>query len=187
MIKNSWILIIAVSLLSCNNSLSTAEEQEYIEKGNNITQVAFEQLSSQLIQQMQAGGPQQAIPFCNVEAAPIVERLSKEYNVSIKRTSLKIRNSKNSPTVQEMEALKTFQKLVNSNEEIKPIIEKDAENNIHYYAPIKVQAKCLVCHGIKGETLTVKTDSILKTFYPEDMAIGYVEGDLRGIWSLTFN
>ncbi|MFT5766074.1 MAG: hypothetical protein ACI8X3_003512, partial [Saprospiraceae bacterium] len=28
--------------------------------------------------------------------------------------------------------------------------------------------------------------AIIKQFYPEDEAIGYVVGDLRGIWSIEF-
>jgi len=32
----------------------------------------------------------------------------------------------------------------------------------------------------------VQTDSIIKKLYPFDIATGYSEGDLRGIWSITF-
>ncbi|HKJ06046.1 MAG TPA: DUF3365 domain-containing protein [Flavobacteriaceae bacterium] len=187
MLKKIGVLVLVVFAISCNQKLSESEKVEYIKKGNTITKAAFKQLSSQLIEQMQQGGPQQAIPFCNVEAAPIVSKLSEKYNVAIKRTSLKLRNPNNKPTSREAEVLSTFENLASNNEIIQPIVEKDAENNIHYYAPIKMQGKCLVCHGVKNETLNVKTDSLLKTFYPEDLAIGYKEGDLRGIWSLTFN
>ena len=49
-----------------------------------------------------------------------------------------------------------------------------------------MQANCLVCHGTINETVTIKMDSIIKSLYPNDKAIEYSEGDLRGIWSITF-
>jgi len=34
--------------------------------------------------------------------------------------------------------------------------------------------------------LAVRTDSILKSYYPEDQATGFKEGELRGMWKITF-
>ena len=70
--------------------------------------------------------------------------------------------------------------------EITPIVEVDNNNNKHYYAPILLKANCLACHGKVDEFISVKTDSIIKSLYPDDKAVGYNEGDLRGIWSITF-
>jgi hypothetical protein len=56
----------------------------------------------------------------------------------------------------------------------------------HFYAPIIVQKKCLTCHGEVGVDVTKKSDSIIESYYPKDLATGFKEGDLRGIWSITF-
>ena len=40
--------------------------------------------------------------------------------------------------------------------------------------------------GKVDEFVSVKTDSIIKSLYSNDKAIGYIEGDLRGIWSIEF-
>ena len=86
-----------------------------------------------------------------------------------------------------MEVIEAYKQSKENGEDLLPIVEIDLENKKHFYAPIIVQAKCLTCHGKVNETMTVKTDSIIKSIYPFDIATGYSEGDVRGVWSITFN
>jgi hypothetical protein len=173
-------------LISCNNKISEDQIQVYEQKGKQITAEVFETLSEQLTQQMQIGGTLQAIPYCNVTAVPVTRDLSDEHGVTIKRTSDLIRNPKNSATKRELDLMMHYKKLESEGNPLKAIIEKDTNEIVHFYAPIKLQKKCLACHGTVGKELTVKTDSILNELYPEDRAKGYSEGDLRGIWSIAF-
>lgn len=166
--------------------MTPEEKKEYSDNGKEIAQTSFNALSEKLTEQMKMGGTAKAIPFCNVEALPITQQLSKKYNVTIKRTSDKLRNQKNKPTERELKIIDSYHKLLSEHKEITPIVEVDNNNNKHFYAPIIVKANCLVCHGKIEEILTVKTDSIIKSLYPNDEAIGYSEGELRGIWSIVF-
>ena len=185
--KNLLILLVFLGMVSCDNSLSEKEKQEYANKGNEISQASFKALSEKLTEQMQLGGPAQAIPFCNVEAIPLTKQLSEEYKVTIKRTSDKLRNQENKPSERELEIINNYHKLISEKKEITPIVEMDSNNKRHYYAPIKLKANCLACHGKVDEFVSIKTDSIIKSLYPNDKAIGYSEDDLRGIWSITFD
>lgn len=187
MLQRIFILILTFSFISCGNEFSEKEKAEYTAKGKEIAAASFKKLSEQLMAQMKEGGPAQAIPFCNMEAVPLVDELSKEYNAIIKRTSDQLRSCDNEPTDRELDIINEYQELLKANKPIAPIVELDKKGNKHFYAPIKISAKCLICHGEKGKTLTVKTDSIIKSLYPNDLAIGYKNGDLRGIWSITFN
>jgi len=182
----SLLSIITVLFLSCQKDLTDKEKGEYISKGKEIAQTTVKKLGSNLMEHMKEGGPQQAIPFCNAAANTLTEEMAKKYSVSIKRTSLKIRNEKNKPNEAEETILKQYLASISNNEELKPIVSKDKAGKVHFYIPIKLEAKCLACHGTIGKEVTVKTDSILKTLYPNDKAIGFNVGDLRGIWSLTF-
>jgi hypothetical protein len=184
--KNLLIVLVFMAILSCDNSLTDKEKQEYSDKGKEISQATFNALSEKLMEQMKMGGTAKAIPFCNVEAIPLTQELSEKHNVTIKRTSDKLRNQKNKPTEREFKIIDSYQKLISEHKEITSIVEMDINNNKHFYAPINVKANCLVCHGKVGEFVTVKTDSIIKSLYPNDKAVGYNEGDLRGIWSITF-
>lgn len=173
-------------MISCNNSLTSKEKENYLSMGKEISKESFKTLSGKLKGQIQKGGIAHAIPFCNSEALPITKELSKKYKVNIKRTSNKIRNSKNTPSDRELKITEKYINLKNNNKELIPIAEK-VDNKVHFYAPIVIKNNCLVCHGTVGKELTVKNDSIIKKLYPNDKATNYKEGEVRGIWSITFN
>ena len=186
MLKKVLIFSILLSVVACDNVLSTKEKQEYTKKGKEITKASFKELSSNLIEQMKLGGPTQAVPFCNVQAMPIINEMAEKFDVTIKRTSDKVRNSENKASERELEIIEEYKSLIKNGEELTPIVEFDKNQKKHYYAPIKLNAKCLACHGELGNKLSVKTDSLVKSLYPNDKAIGYKDGDLRGVWSITF-
>jgi hypothetical protein len=181
-------LFVLTVLLSCsNNNLSDKEISDYTIKGKEIGQATLKELGGNLMKQMKEGGTKQAIPFCNVSANPLTETLSKKYNVSIKRTSHKLRNEKNKPTKAESKILEGYLASLSKNEKLKPIVSKDDTGKVHFYAPIKMQTKCLACHGTISKEINKTSDSIIKSLYPKDKAIGFKENDLRGILSVTFN
>jgi len=185
--KNVLILVTILSFFSCNSEFSEKEKQQYSNKGKEIAEATFNALSYELMAQMKEGGPAQAIPFCNVEAVPLAKEISEKYNVAIKRTSDQLRSCENEPSEREIDIIINYKNLIAESKELKPIVEIDAINKKHFYAPIIIKANCLVCHGKLNETMTVKTDSIIKSLYQFDIATGYVEGDLRGVWSIAFN
>ena len=187
MLKRIFILSgVFFVVWSCNCSLSDKEKNSYETKGKEIAQASFTALSTELTKQMKAGGPALAIPFCNAQAMPITEELSEKYNVTIKRTSDKIRNPQNSPSKRELEVIEKYKSQI-GHENFMPIVEKNDAGNVQFYAPIVVKDKCLACHGTIGENVAVKTDSIIKSLYVNDKATGYEAGDIRGIWSIEFN
>jgi hypothetical protein len=186
MLKKITLIFILISIISCKTELSKENKQAYVLKGKEITKASFKELSSHLMEQMKLGGPQQAVPFCNVKAMPIISKMEDKFNVTIKRTSNKLRNSENKATERELEIINKYQALLDQGKELTPIVELNKNNQKHYFAPIQLNSKCLTCHGKLEEKLSVKTDSLIKSLYPNDKAIGYNEGDLRGIWSIVF-
>jgi hypothetical protein len=184
------VLILAVLfVVSCGKTekgLSEADKKMYMAKGKEVAQSTFELMGGKVKENMKKGGPNKAVPFCNEHANELAEKMSKKYNVSIKRTSLELRNDKNAPNEEELEVLSGFKKTKEEGGKLKPIVKEDKTGHPHFYAPIIIKKKCLACHGVLGEKLVKKTDSLIKSHYPKDLAIGYKEGDLRGIWSITF-
>ncbi len=135
---------------------------------------------------MKEGGVKEAVPFCNNMAYPLTEEMSTKYNAEIRRTSDKLRNEKNRPNDEEKKIIDNYKKAMASNKQLKPIVEIDASGNPHFYAPIILQKKCLACHGSIGKEVSIETDSLIRSYYSTDKAVGFKEGDLRGIWSITF-
>ncbi|WP_372744747.1 DUF3365 domain-containing protein [Lutibacter sp.] len=180
------LLTVLIGLFSCTTSISEKDKEVYTSKGKEIAEASFLELSTQLTAQMKAGGTAQAIPFCNQNAMPITNQLSKKFEATIKRTSTNIRNEQNAPTDREVEIMNQYKKMISEKKDLNPIVELDVDAKKHFYAPIILKANCLVCHGKVSETVNIKTDSIIKSLYPNDKAVGYNEGDLRGVWSITF-
>ncbi len=182
----SLLGIIAILFSSCQKGLTEKDKKEYATKGKEIAQTTVKRLGGELTKHMKAGGVSKAAPYCNAHASNLTQEMSEKFNVTIKRTSNKLRNEENAPNTKEQAMITHFEKLIAANEELKPVVELDEEGLPHFYAPIKLQKKCLTCHGVLGESMKHEADSIIKTLYPMDKAIGFKEGDLRGIWSITF-
>ncbi|MBU0678495.1 MAG: DUF3365 domain-containing protein [Verrucomicrobia bacterium] len=58
--------------------------------------------------------------------------------------------------------------------------EENGHEYFVYYKPLIVQPICLQCHG-DPETFSPAVRTILEERYPEDNAVGYRAGDLRGL------
>jgi Protein of unknown function (DUF3365) len=182
-------VIILFSVIGCE---SAEEEQkhaimaEFTLKGDKMAEISFQSLSGNLKAVMLAGGPENAIQFCNLNAQPLTDSLAKTFNVSIKRTSLKLRNADNKPDPLEAYMLDLYLQIEKMK---KPMASKTLltkHNEVRYFAPIVLQAQCLVCHGTVGKEVSDQTYAMIKEHYPNDEAVGFEEGKLRGIWSINF-
>jgi len=178
------LLLLFIS--SCQQGLSIKEKETYMLKGKEIAEATFKSMAGEVEKNMKEAGVSQAAPFCNAHANDLTAEMEEKYNVEIKRTSMKIRSEANVPNIEEQAKLEQYQSLVTDGKKLSPYVELDKEGFPHFYAPIKLKAKCVACHGVLGETMKHESDSIIKVLYPKDKAIGYREDDLRGIWSITF-
>jgi len=184
--RHTFLLFLSVIIFSCSDTLSKKEIELFTEQGNLIAKGTSEELSGKLMAKMKEGGIPLAVEYCNTAALPLTSKISKEEHVSIKRTSIKVRNPLNTANKEEIQIINKFLSMIDRNVPPKPLVKLDLSGNPHYYAPIFVDSKCLICHGTPDKELSRKADSIIKTYYPEDLATGFKEGDLRGIWSISF-
>lgn len=196
--KNSILLLIFGALIAfvcwdCTNSeqqtkdvpsLTTEQEEVYLDKGKQIAAATFTALSQQLQKAVKEGGIPNAIQYCNLAAYPITDSLSQVHQAVIRRTSLKNRNPKNKATELEQIILEDFAKKAADGKALKPVVKPLDGQKVAFYAPIKLNEFCLNCHGKLGETLTDENYQLIKKHYTEDKAIGYVNGEFRGMWSI---
>lgn len=105
--------------------------------------------------------------------------------IKIKQTSLKIRNPKNAPIKWEREALERFELPdYPKGVAIATLTTADGEEVYRYIKPIYITKACMKCHGEK-EAIREDIRKYLEAHYPDDVATGYKEGDLRGGISIT--
>lgn len=185
------IALLALILSGCAQqkapaTLTDADKQVYLAKGKALAQTSFAALSSRLSQAIEQGGIAYAAPFCSVTALPLLDSLSQVNNATIRRTSLKVRNTANQPTRWEKEILLQYEAQAKGNAALQPIVKALNDNEVAFAAPITVLPLCVKCHGKPGDTMNAADYEAIKKTYPADQAIGYAEGDLRGMWSIVF-
>lgn len=184
--KPELIFILLILFSSCKKPLGPKEAKAYEETGKEVSKNTAAVLSETLTSKMKSGGIAEAVNFCNMNALPITKEMSEKHHVSIKRTSLKTRNTSNKPTDNEVAILEKYQKKLDKGNRAKPIVKRYSDGSVHYYAPIFIEKKCLICHGVLDQELSRVADSIIKSRYPNDLATGFKDGDLRGMWSISF-
>jgi hypothetical protein len=131
----------------------------------------FSRLSSELMSAMSTDGPSAAIEVCSKQAPKIAADVGKEHDVSIGRTSFKLRNKANARP--EWAAQFVEQRVAEPQ-----FVELDGDI-MGALLPIRLKSQCLLCHGPKDQIASDVRDQ-LAILYPDDMATGFQEGDLRG-------
>ncbi|MCA9140669.1 MAG: DUF3365 domain-containing protein [Planctomycetales bacterium] len=148
-----------------------AAKDRRLQIAENAKEALFKALSGRLMETIQAEGPVAAINVCSQEAAGIAETVGKEQGVQIGRTSFKLRNPDNAPR----EWVKPF---VEQRVETRQHLQLD-DGNLGVLFPIRLDVKCLMCHGGPDDILDSVKPELAKR-YPDDNATGFKQGDLRG-------
>lgn len=131
----------------------------------------FAKLSGRLKEVLQAEGAAAAIEVCSQEATEIAKAVGQQHGVQIGRTSHKLRNPANAPRA-------WVQPLVDRRVDAPQQVPLE-DGRLGALFPIRLDVKCLMCHGGPDEILDeVKTK--LAERYPNDGATGFKQGGLRG-------
>lgn len=169
-----------------NQQVNLFKNSPYIERGLKYALSTKAVLGKNLMGKIQKEGTLAALKFCNTKAYPLTDSMSVLHKVTIKRVSDKPRNAKNLANILENGYIKIFKDAIKSNKESEPIFVESLEN-VKVYYPIKTNGMCLQCHGRPLLDINTNTLSQIKKLYPKDLATGYRENEIRGIWSITFN
>lgn len=167
---------------------STEHDTEHLLAASRDTSVEFMQnLKATLMKAIQEDGPVAAIAICNSDAPAIALEISQQKGWSIARTSLKLRNPANAPDDWERSVLNDFEvrKLQGEspvNIEHNEIIDIDGKKVFRYMKAIPTDGGCLVCHG---EAVKGALGEEIKRLYPQDQAIGFRVGDIRGAFTIA--
>lgn len=182
-------LVAIFILTACTSEEKKAQRAMMMEvtaAGDKVATVAFNSLSGHLKSAISTKGVEHAIEYCNINALPLTDSLSRAFGVRIRRTSDFLRNPSNKPDSLEAYMIDLYESILKMQ---KPMVGKtllSKTNEVRYFAPIMVKAQCLQCHGTVGKEVTEETYAAIQSRYPGDAAVGYKEGQLRGIWSIDF-
>lgn len=136
----------------------------------------------QLMAALQAGmqqGPAEAIAVCREQAPGIAAGLSVD-GVQMGRASHQLRNPANAPPDWVAPVIDDY---LQEGSSVQPRVVELGEGRKGYVEPIRVKSVCLTCHG---EALDPAIQARIDELYPDDEATGFREGDLRGVFWVSW-
>jgi hypothetical protein len=172
----------------CAGQINTRQQQSYLQESRRITQEFVQKLGGTLKKELETSGAENAIKVCK-EVAPA---LSKSYSTDgkvVKRVSLKVRNQKlGVPDAWEKEVLQVFERARNAGKpaaelEFSSVTTEEDGRWFRYMKALPTQPMCLQCHG-KPADIQANVKNRLATEYPQDAAVGYGLGEIRGAVSI---
>jgi hypothetical protein len=157
-----------------------------IHRGDLIAKQAQSAFQTVLKKAIKSEGMEYAIGFCNTEAMKITDSVSAVQNVQIRRLAKKYRNPQNETNKEESEIYKSYILEWLNRETLHPKIIPDKQGHPVYYRPIGILPVCLNCHGVPGKDIPSPLAEKIVQLYPEDKAIDFQKGELRGMWAISF-
>ena len=182
--------IVVMATLCCLPFTVSADMSQYQAEAKKVTGAFFEDLKSELVKGMQAGGPVNAIGVCKSIAPEVAAKHSENVGWDVARTSLKLRNPDNAPDAWETKVLQQFEERRTKGEgpdtlAYAEIVEEGDEKYFRFMKGIIMppveKMPCLKCHG---ENIDPKIAVKLDELYPQDKARGYKAGQVRGAFTL---
>jgi hypothetical protein len=185
-------IVLAIFIQSCNQQhtsngvvVASNSDSVLIAEGNATVAAAFKGLSAKLITAIKDSGVTYAIGYCNIQALPTLDSVSRVYKVSISRVTDKYRNPNNMADSMEMKLLERYKDISRNGNTLSPTVIHNNTGPV-FYKPIVIQPLCLNCHGNISEDITDSTLAVINKLYPNDKAIGYKINEIRGLWKINF-
>ncbi|MDP2103276.1 MAG: DUF3365 domain-containing protein [Methylotenera sp.] len=179
----SLLLLASYSIAYADMPVSSPE-QNMLGDAKKLSAEFVQKLGGTLKQQLESSGTESALSVCKDVAPAMSAQYSNDKRI-VKRVSLKPRNN-TIGVADEWEAnqLKQFDMAVASGKpaaEIEAHAVTDEKDGrwFRYMKAIPTQAMCLQCHG-GTDNIQPTVQALLKQLYPNDLAVGYKVGEIRG-------
>jgi hypothetical protein len=136
---------------------------------------ATNELASEMMGELMAaldeGGPADGIRVCREKAPTVAAHVAQMYGIEIGRTSHLLRNPANVPPAW---AASYVAEMVDE-----PTWVGGPDGELGALLPIRLKAECQMCHG-PAEMIDPEVMAAIRETYPDDRAVGFSDGDLRG-------
>lgn len=178
--------VLASGTVEAQQNSHNFNQTELDKEAKKLTQAFATELKTTLMAAVAKGGLTAGVEVCK-DKAPEIEAKYSTHGWQIGRTSLKTRNSQNTPTIDEIAILQDFAKRLASGESEKTVSYSDfnAQNGEYQFMKaIPTGQVCLACHG---ENISDELKAKIKAHYPQDSATGFKLGELRGAFKVKYN
>ncbi len=165
-------------------AVTQLNQDSLVNLGKQIAGKSAKALGAKLKSAMKAGGPPNAVSFCSESAIPTTDSLSSAFGVTIQRVAKRNRNPNNGLNQASLAVFDEMNSILQNGGELSPVLKEEKGATV-FYAPIVLKGMCVTCHGSHNE-ISGSTKELIDESYPNDKAIGFLPGDLRGLWKITF-
>ena len=165
-----------------------ADDAPWVAEARQVATSVPPKLLAMLSAEIAKGGPASAIEVCKDQAPRLAQQASADTGWSIRRVSLRNRNPKAVPDAWERAALEEFDQRAAAGAnpaslEKAELVAEDGKPTMRYIKALPTQELCLACHG-PAEKLAPEVTAKLRALYPDDRAVGYAPGEIRGAMTI---
>jgi hypothetical protein len=146
-------------------------------------------LKRMLQEELVAGGFDGAVRVCAERAQAETRTYAAGTGRAIRRVSLKHRNAANTPDPFERRVLEAFEGLPaqeRAGAERFEVVREGGRETLRYMRALVTTPLCLTCHG-PAERIPFAAREILTRRYPDDRAVDFAVGDVRGAISVRID
>lgn len=185
----TFLAVIVILSVTVSGVYAEVTKEQAIEKSKEMIGELGGAVRSKLQETIKASGFAAAIPVCKEIAPAKAKEISGKYKASIRRVSLKNRNSSNTPDLYEALMLMAMEKDQADGKLKEAYIEvlssADGKKNLRFMKPVVTEALCLNCHGTPDK-LNPEAAKAIKELYPNDKATGYGLNQIRGAVTVVY-
>ena len=180
--------LLTLALAGCANAPSAERVAGLNDDARKTAGGLIQTLGGELKAAMTEGGPVGAIGVCKVKAPEIAAAAMQKTGMKIKRVSPKNRNPKGVPDEWETQALAALEKRLAAGEkpetlDMHAVVPSANGSEFRYAKALVTQPLCLNCHG-DPDKMSPDVKARLAAEYPNDKAVGYSAGMIRGLLSI---
>jgi hypothetical protein len=173
-------------LLVCTSTF--AQDDATLQDARKVASAVPPKLLQVLTEELAKGTPESAMAVCKDKAPQMAKTASEQSGWNVRRVSLRNRNPKATPDAWERAALEDFDRRSAAGESAATLEKWDIVNNAdrkeyRYMRALPVQPLCLACHGA-ADQLKPEVKQQLQSLYPDDKAVGYSVGQIRGAMTI---
>ena len=185
--------LFAATLLAASSFAGAAHAQEgganaaELAKARGAIKGLAENLRPTLVNALKTGGPVAAIEACQGVAPGIAAEQSAAHGVTVGRTALLVRNPANAADAWERKVLESFAAKIDGGAapdtvDFGEMVEEGGRKTFRYMKAIPMAAEpCMACHGTE---LKPEIAAEIAKRYPQDKAVGFTPGKLRGAFTV---
>ncbi len=185
------VLAAALAVPAHAQALPEGVDPAFAQATRGIATDLLNQLGAKLKGAMSTDGPIAAVSVCKEAAPAIANDLSAKNHAQVTRVGTRVRNPKMGvPNDWQKAALADFEQRIANGDKPAELehwsVAKGADGKpeLRYAKAIAVQPMCVTCHGSKDDIPAPLAEKI-RLEYPQDQAVGYSVGKLRGAVVVT--